>query len=255
MTERFVVTSPDGSRDALYERRSALSRDLLGDSTSGTSGPSASRFRRRERSERSGRATSQRRFPELALGLVLVIGGALGAVSLSRSSTSTVEVVGVSRALARGTILTPDDFIGVRVDTQTARSFISVDDAKSLIGKIATTNFDSGTPIARGSLADAVVLNENESIVAVRVEVGDVPESIGAGDEVRVAFVPDQAYTTETTATEFATNAIVWAVTSPSEAIDDYVVSLKVPKEFLLVSATAQRTKLAIVRHAKEAVE
>lgn len=247
MTERFVVTSPDGSRDALYERRTALSRDLLGDETSERKASARGGLRGRHRQIKSRVARGDRRIPELALGLVLVVGGAVAATTLAKSRSSMVDVVGVSRAIARGDVLSAEDLTAVEVDARIARSFVSAKDAASVVGRIAAADLESGLPIATGSLARATVLNEGESIVAVRIEVGDVPASIAAGDEVRVAFVPDPSLATETTATEFSTTATVWAVDEPSETIEDYVISLKVPKDFLVASATAQRTKIAII--------
>ena len=82
--ERFVMDSPGGSREALAERRSALSRDLLGTHGEGVRTP-RSFLRRKPASNAQQRARNQpaaykkQRLPELAIGVVLVVGGALGA--------------------------------------------------------------------------------------------------------------------------------------------------------------------------------
>jgi hypothetical protein len=53
-------------------------------------------------SERSEKR--QWRIPELAVGLALMLGGALGAILLSRSGDSIVVVVGAASDLQRGQI-------------------------------------------------------------------------------------------------------------------------------------------------------
>ena len=88
MDERFVIDSPGGSREALAERRSALSRDLLGTHGEGVRTP-RSFLRRKPASKAQPRARNQpaahkkQRLPELAIGVVLVVGGALGAAWLN----------------------------------------------------------------------------------------------------------------------------------------------------------------------------
>ena len=57
----------------------------------------------------------RRRYPELLLGLLLVVGGALGGVLVFQRSSDRVVVVGAARELTRGTVLTRSDVIAVEV--------------------------------------------------------------------------------------------------------------------------------------------
>ena len=57
----------------------------------------------------------RRRYPELLLGLLLVVGGALGVVLVFQRSSDRVVVVGAARELTRGTVLTRSDVIAVEV--------------------------------------------------------------------------------------------------------------------------------------------
>ena len=90
--------------------------------------------------------------------------------------------------------------------------------------------------------------------VDLRIEVGDVPTSIAVGDSVRIVLVPDPSVSTDTAVTEFDQPATVWEVEPPSETNPDYVVSLKVPSEFLAKAAVAERTKIALIGDNEEVV-
>lgn len=248
MTERFVPLSSDGSRDALYERRSALSRDLLEDDMST---PRSRRvLPRRKRppgTEPKAGHGNRIRTPELVLGIVLVVGGALAASLFAGSRSRTVEIVGSAREITRGEVITAQDLVALKVDAGLAASFVPIDRAKTLLGRVVTADINGGVPIVESLVAELPDLGENESIVSVRVEIGDVPGFIAVGDSVRIALVPDQSLTSEASASEFSSVAKVWHVEQPTETVEDYIISLVVPREFLLAAATSQRMKIALV--------
>jgi len=248
VSERFMTVSPDGSRDALYERRSALSRDLLGDSET-REVPRQRRGNRQPKAKTVLNRSTRRpiRVPELALGLVLVIGGALAASLLASRRAETVEVVAAGSDLNRGHEIGARDLVAVEISPQVARAMTSVANAKDLLGKRLSTDVSAGTPIMEGLVEVTPTLRMGEEVVALRVEVGDVPTSITVGDSVRVVLVPDPSASTDTSVTEFDQPAIVWDVEPPSETNPDYVVSLKVPSEFLAKAAVAERSKIALI--------
>lgn len=250
MSERFVTTSPDGSRDTLYERRSALSRDLLGDNKSdGEVG--VRRVRRRQgrvKAERSEPGRSRHvRMPELALGLVLVLGGAVTASFFAMKRTETIQVLAAAETIGRGDTITESALTSIEVEARLAHSMMPVAEAARVLGQVVVADVPIGDPIMPGLLSKAPTLNEGEEIVALRVQVGDVPTSISVGDRVRVVLVPGPAFAPETTPTEFNDPATVWEITPPAEASSDYVISLKVKTDFLLKSALAERSKIALV--------
>ncbi len=67
------------------------------------------------------------RIPELAVGLVLMLGGALGAILLSRSGNSIVIVVGAAHDLQRGEKITPQNLIAIETPLSFADSFVTED--------------------------------------------------------------------------------------------------------------------------------
>ena len=254
MSERFVTTSPDGSRDTLYERRTAMSRDLLGDSQDDKR---EGRIRRRGPSstptKESGAKRTKIRVPELALGLLLVVGGALAASALAGKRTETIQVVAAARDVDRGRPFSAEDLVALEVESRFAHSMMSTQDASSLLGRVSTVDVPEGTPILPTMIQSMAPLGDGEEVVSLRVEVGDVPPSVGVGDRVRVVLVPDPSLSVDTAVTEFDVPAVVWDVVAPSEESTDFVVSLVVPREFLAKSAMSGRSKIALVAEGSEA--
>ena len=80
------------------------------------------------------------RYPELLLGLLLVVGGALGGVLVFQRSSDRVVVVGAARELTRGTVLTRSDVIAVEVGALPAGAVTGAGDASKLLGKRFTNS-------------------------------------------------------------------------------------------------------------------
>lgn len=256
MSERFVTTPPGGSRDTLYERRSALSRDLLGDDE-GKQNERRSRTRLSMPARTESKRASRRkvRVPELALGLVLVLGGAFTASMLAAKRTETIRIVGAARDIERGRAIEADDLVASEVERRFAGSMITAEEAASLLGRVLVTDVPAGTPIVSSLLRASPTLNEGEEVVSLRIEVGDVPPSVAVGDVVRVVLVPDPALSVDTALTEFDRPAKIWDILEPTESSPDYVVSLVVPKEFLAKAALAGRSKVALMTEIQQVVQ
>jgi hypothetical protein len=230
-----------------------LSRDFSGDSEA-REAPRRSRARRRSNVTPAVGNPTRRpvRIPELALGLALVIGGALGASLLASKRTATFEVVAAGSDLSRGHEISAGDLIAVEMESRFAGSMVSAANAKELLGKRLSANVPAGSPIVPGLVEVTPALLAGEEVVALRVEVGDVPTSIAVGDSVRIVLVPDPSVSTDTAVSEFDQPATVWNVEPPSEMNPDYVVSLKVPSEFLAKAAVAERSKIALIGRESE---
>ncbi len=98
------------------------------------------------------------RIPELAIGVVLMCGGALGAILLSRSGDSMVVVVGSARNLERGVQITAQDLVALEVPSSFATSFVMGENAKSLIGQTMLINLNASSPITTAMLSPTVGL-------------------------------------------------------------------------------------------------
>ena len=191
-------------------------------------------------------ATRRRwRIPELAIGVVLMCGGALGAILLSRSGDSMV-VVGSARNLERGSLITAQDLIALEVPSSFAASFVSGENAKSLIGQTMLINLNASSPITTAMLSPTVGLLPGEALTSSAVDVGNFPVDLAVGDIVRVVTVPDLAISESTEPSMFADEVTIYSITQVSDNND--VALLTFRSSLDLSMAIARAGEIYLVR-------
>ena len=119
--------------------------------------------------------TRKRRIPEMAIGLVLIIGGAVGSLLLYQSASNTVTVVALSRDVSRGHVVTANDLVAVQVPGDAAEMFISGSDAQQIVGKTLTIDGQKNSPIVAAMLSSRSPLTSGEALVAASIEIGNYP--------------------------------------------------------------------------------
>ena len=192
-------------------------------------------------------ATRRRwRIPELAIGVVLMCGGALGAILLSRSGDSMVVVVGSARNLERGSLITAQDLIALEVPSSFAASFVSGENAKSLIGQTMLINLNASSPITTAMLSPTVGLLPGEALTSSAVDVGNFPVDLAVGDIVRVVTVPDLAISESTEQSMFADEVTIYSITQVSDNND--VALLTFRSSLDLSMAIARAGEIYLVR-------
>ena len=246
--QRFVTDSPGGSRDALAERRSALSRDLLGTDGGGAK-TSKVKYRRKpaQNSPRAQGAKPKQRVPELALGVVLVVGGALGAAWMAKGGNETITIVAASRELDAGHVVEPGDLVAKNVASDTASYFVGASDAKVLVGRALRTPVALGAPLGLNMLSELRPLTEGEILSSFTLQAGDFPPELSPGDTVRVALSPDPSAAAKAEPQEYDGSVEVWDLTAPTDNELNYIVTLRTQSDFLLPSAGATKIKIAIL--------
>jgi flagella basal body P-ring formation protein FlgA len=133
------------------------------------------------------------RIPEFAVGLVLMLGGALGAILLSRSGDSIVVVVGAAHDLQRGDKITPKDLVAVETSQSLSGSFITEAQASALIGQTALVDLRALTPLTVSMFSDQQQLLPNEALTSAAIQQGNYSIDLAVGDQVRIVTVPDIA--------------------------------------------------------------
>ena len=192
-------------------------------------------------------ATRRRwRIPELAIGVVLMCGGALGAILLSRSGDSMVVVVGSARNLERGSLITAQDLIALEVPSSFAASFVSGENAKSLIGQTIFINLNASSPITTAMLSPTIGLLPGEALTSSAVDVGNFPVDLAVGDIVRVVTVPDLAISESTEPSMFADEVTIYSITQVSDNND--VALLTFRSSLDLSMAIARAGEIYLVR-------
>jgi len=250
--ERFVMDSSGGSREALAERRSALSRDLLGTHGEGARTP-RSILRRKPASGSQQRTRSQppvrkkQRIPELAIGVTLVVGGALGAAWLHGNGNQQITVVASSRALDVGHVIAANDLVAQNISSEVARYFVPAAEAKNLLGRTLSAAVGSSEPISEKFLLTDRPLMADEILVPLKLNSGDFPPDLYPGNIVRIALTPDPNLSTKIETEAYKNSVEVWSLHPPTDLETNYVVTLRAKQDLLLPAAAAGKVKLVVV--------
>jgi len=193
------------------------------------------------------------RIPELAIGVVLMCGGALGAILLSRSGDSMVVVVGSAHNLERGVQITAQDLVALEVPSSFATSFVMGANAKSLIGQTMLINLNASSPITTAMLSPTVGLLPGEALTSSAIDIGKFPVDLAVGDSVRVVTVPDLAISESTEPSMFADEVIIYSITQTSDNNDVALVTFRSSLD--LSMAIARAGEIYLVRVAGAATQ
>lgn len=185
------------------------------------------------------------RIPELAVGLVLMLGGALGAILLSRSGDSIVIVVGAAHDLQRGDKITPQDLIAIETPLSFAGSFVAEAQASSLIGQTVLVDLQASTPLTASMFSDEQQLLPNEALTSAAIQQGNYPIDLAVGDQVRLVTVPDIALSQTAQPELFDQVVTIWSL-NKSENNDIALVTFRSSLD--LSMAIARSGEVHIVR-------
>ena len=202
-----------------------------------------------DRAETADQKVSTRRrwrIPELAIGVVLMCGGALGAILLSRSGDSMVVVVGSAHNLERGLQITAQDLVALEVPSSFATSFVMGEDAQSLIGQTMLINLNASSPITTAMLSPTVGLLPGEALTSSAIDIGKFPVDLAVGDSVRVV-------TESTEPSMFASEVIIFSITQLSDNDDVALVTFRSSLD--LSMAIARAGEIYLVRVAGVATQ
>jgi hypothetical protein len=178
------------------------------------------------------------RIPELAVGLVLMLGGALGAILLSRSGDSIVIVVGAAHDLQRGDKITPQDLVAVETSQSLSGSFITEAQASALIGRTVLIDLQASTPLTGSMFSDQQQLLPNEALTSAAIQQGNYPIDLAVGDQVRIVTVPDIALSQNALPELFDQIVTIWSL-SNSENNDSALVTFRGSLDLSLAIAKA----------------
>jgi hypothetical protein len=178
------------------------------------------------------------RIPELAVGLVLMLGGALGAILLSRSGDSIVIVVGAAHDLQRGDKITPQDLVAVETSQSLSGSFITEEQASALIGQTALVDLEASTPLTVSMFSDQQQLLPNEALTSAAIQQGNYPIDLAVGDQVRIVTVPDIALSQNALPELFDQVVTIWSL-NKSENNDSVLVTFRSSLDLSMAIANA----------------
>ena len=195
-----------------------LTRSRTG--TNGSSGTSSNVLTKAVGSSRN------RRVPEMAIGIALVIGGALGSLLLFQSATNTITVVSASHSLLRGHVIAPSDLLAMELSEQSGKTFVQAADAQSLVGKSMAID---------------------EALTSAAVDVGDFLPTLADGDRVQVVFAPDITSGGALPPALYGQVVTVWSIVQPDNSLSAAVITLRGPVDLALAIAGAGKVHVALL--------
>jgi hypothetical protein len=135
--------------------------------------------------------TLRRRGAAIALGLTIVIVGALAFLNVLGRFSETVAVIQLSNDVARGAVITEDDLTTANIVTDPGLNTLSADRMDDVAGLRASTDLVSGTLLSETSLTSAMVPGVGERLVGVAVDPTQLPgEALLPGDVIYVVQTP-----------------------------------------------------------------
>ena len=197
--------------------------------------------------KKSARSPRKQRVPEMAIGIALVIGGALGSLLLFQSATNTITVVSASHFLPRGHVIAPSDLLAMELSEQSGRAFVKAVDAQSLVGKSMAIDIDPSTPIHRSMLQIRDPLTVGEALTSVAVDVGDFPPALADGDRVQVVFAPDITSGGALPPALYGQIVTVWSIVQPDNSLSAAVITMRGPVDLALAIAGAGKVHVALL--------
>lgn len=127
------------------------------------------------------------RLPEVAIGLLVMLGFGLAAVLWQLNATQKDPVLALANDVRRGEVIDRADLRVVFVATDDAIAHVRRDDAASIIGHAAAADLPVGALLTRASVVAGSILNAGEGIVGLALEPGQVPSAdLRSGDIVNV---------------------------------------------------------------------
>jgi hypothetical protein len=221
-----------------------------------TSRPTSSNGQAASGSNGHGRMTSptltppRRRFrvPELAVGVLVIVGFALGAVMWHLTTTSKAPALAISAEVHRGDVVESTDLRTIYVASEDA--LFRITDPSRVVGKVALVDLGPGTILSPSLVADGQSLAPGNGVVGLALDPGQYPAfGLAPGDRVNVVRSGDAAATTGTTTNSdqvIARGATIFAV--EDLASDRKLVSIQAAESDAdAVAAAAGSSGLSLV--------
>jgi hypothetical protein len=183
---------------------------------------------------------------EMALGVALVVGGAVGVVAWQRHITTPQTVVIAARDLRRGdtlaiTDLTTATLVGARgVQLSTPTEVID------LVGGTVRVDMAAGTLATPAMVERRTPPGQGEALVSVALRPGETPTDLAPGDLVRMVTVRLDPLSALAPVVTYDL-AEVWAVRAPTDLDPTTIVTLRASDIVLERLTLADRVRVGTV--------
>ena len=171
-----------------------------------------------QRAVESGRPTHvpvpgrRRQLPLVAVGVLLVVGCALGFADASLHLGTREEVLAVAQPVAAGQVLTAADLRAVKVSTGSGLAVVAVGAEGSVLGRRAAVALLPGSLLTAAEVGSAPAGGAGSDVVALGLKPGAYPPGLAPGDRVEVVPVPSSGSATGSVTAGSPVDATVLAV-------------------------------------------
>lgn len=188
------------------------------------------------------------RLPEMAIGLVLMVGFSLAAVVWHMSATEKVPVLALASDVSRGQVIEQGNLRVVYLATDQPVAHLPRAASGELVGRVAVADLQEGTLLTRSHVAARSPLRSEDGVVGLALDPGQFPAlGLLPGDVVNVVAGAPEGTPGEDSSEVLARQAEVYAV-EPLGMQERQFVSLKMPEEVAnRVAAAAERGSLRLV--------
>lgn len=200
---------------------------------------------------------ARRRWGLFAAMVLVVALGALGNVWLLASTTTAQEVVAARTTIERGSVVTREDLMTVRVELDPSLHTVPGADLNGLVGQRAALDVAAGSLVTSESVTGTTVPRDGYSLVGIGVAQARMPGvPLLAGDEVRVVATPQLATGAGADATPVSVAAVVVGTQAGTDATGagaQTIVTVQVPSgDAASLAALAATGSVAVVLDSRE---
>lgn len=188
------------------------------------------------------------RLPELAIGVVLMVASALGAVLWHMSSTSKEPVLALAVGVERGEVIDAGDLRVVYLESDDPIAHLPESASASVIGRIAVADLDAGTILTASQFTERSSLGADDGVVGLALDPGQFPAlGLLPGDRVNVVAGAAATEGEDDAAPVLARGAEVFAVEDLGNQGRQFI-SLRMPEDAAnRVAAAAEQGPLRLV--------
>ena len=122
---------------------------------------------------------------------------------------------------------------------------ISGDDARGLLGQVASVDIPSGVPLNSALFTTASALGPDEALTSVALEPGRMPPDLAPDDEVRIVVVNSDGVNSPARLLE--ATAQVWSIVDADGSNLNTIVTLRGPLSLATDLAAASTVQIARV--------
>lgn len=170
--------------------------------------------------------------PLIALGVLLVVGCAIGFSSAWLKASGRQEVLVVATNLAAGQVLTSAELRSVQLSTGSGLAPIPASEAAAVIGHPVAMPLSAGSLLTEGDLGPSAVPPGGQAVVGLALKPGQYPTGTTAGARVLVVIGGGTGSSGSSTSASSTGDAPIEATIisidpAPSTSSDSVVVSVQ----------------------------